>query len=234
MIGPALFAAASTVAARARGVTGFAVRQRRVRTPLVDFILYRDRRFAGASLAAALPTLGTGSTLFVLTRHLQLVLGFSAPETGAALGPLAAGVAAGGARGPRRIGARWSIVAGFLGVLCGFLVLAGLDERSGYLPVAIGLAVLGARRGAGATPRESCWSPPGRRTRWCERGVVLDPRLGSAARSRPEVSVTNRPEDREARLEPATRGVATAPVQHGSLRPSGNRAGAEPKPWRAT
>jgi DHA2 family multidrug resistance protein-like MFS transporter len=66
------------------------------------------------------------------------------------LAPLAAGVAAGsvaGGRAPQRIGARWSTVAGFLGVLCGFLVLAGLNESSGYLPVAIGLAALGLGTG---------------------------------------------------------------------------------------
>ncbi|TDC83033.1 MFS transporter [Actinomadura sp. 7K507] len=137
-------------AAAVTGLTGFALRQRRVQTPLVDFALYRDRNFAGASLAAALLTLGTGSTLFVLTQHLQLVLGFNAAQAGAALAPLAAGVAAGsiaGGRAPQRIGARFSIVAGFLVIICGFLVLASLDSSNGYPPVALGLAVLGLGTG---------------------------------------------------------------------------------------
>ena len=132
------------------GLTGFTLRQRRVRTPLVDFTLYRDRSFAGASLAAALLTLGTGSTLFVLTQHLQLVLGFSALQAGAALAPLAVGVAAGsvaGGRAPQRIGARRGIVAGFLVIICGFLVLAGLTSGNGYPPVAFGLALLGLGTG---------------------------------------------------------------------------------------
>ncbi|WP_017595961.1 MFS transporter [Nocardiopsis potens] len=132
------------------GLAGFAARQRRTRRPLVDFSLYRDRRFAGASAAAALLTLGTGSALFVLTQYLQFVLGFDALQAGAALAPLAAGTVAGsaaGGRAPGRIGARWSIAAGFLAVACGFAVLAVLAPGGGYPPVAAGLAVLGLGTG---------------------------------------------------------------------------------------
>ncbi|GAB3475341.1 MFS transporter [Nocardiopsis coralliicola] len=117
---------------------------------MVDFSLYRDRRFAGASVAAALLTLGTGSTLFIVTQYLQLVRGFDALQAGAALAPLAAGVVAGsaaGGRAPARLGERWTIAAGFAAVTCGFVALAVLDPQSGYPHTAAALALLGTGTG---------------------------------------------------------------------------------------
>lgn len=60
---------------------------------MVDLRLYRDRRFSGASFAVAVMTVATGSTLFILSQHLQLVLGYIVFETGLAAVPLVAGVA---------------------------------------------------------------------------------------------------------------------------------------------
>jgi MFS transporter, DHA2 family, multidrug resistance protein len=132
------------------GLLLFAWRQRRSSAPMVDFSLYRDRTFAGASAAAALLTLGTGSALFVLTQYLQLVLGLTPMLAGAAMAPLALGVVAGstaGGRAPARIGMRWSIVAGFLLVVAGFVVLVVVGAERSYPPVAIGLVLLGLGAG---------------------------------------------------------------------------------------
>ncbi|MGH8965147.1 MAG: MFS transporter, partial [Actinomycetes bacterium] len=148
--GPAHPLVGLCVAVAAVALGWFATRQRRADVPLVDFTLYRGRRFAGASAAAALLTLGTGSALFVLTQYLQQVLDLTALQAGAALAPLAAGIVVGsaaGGRAPARIGARWCVVAGFLAVAVGFVVLAALDARGGYPPVAAGLALLGLGTG---------------------------------------------------------------------------------------
>lgn len=148
--GPPWAAVGAGAAAATAGLGGFALAQRRARTPLVDFGLYRDRFFSGASAAAALLTLGTGSALFVLTQYLQLVAGFTALQAGAGLAPLAAGVVAGsaaGGRAPGRIGARWAIAAGFLCVAAGFAVLAGLGADGGYARAGTGLALLGLGTG---------------------------------------------------------------------------------------
>lgn len=129
---------------------GFGVRQRRSATPMVDLRLYRDRRFSGAGFAVAVMTIATGSTLFVLSQYLQLVLGYSAFETGLAAVPLAAGVVAGstvGGRAPARLGARACIVAGFAVTAAGFVVLASLSEGSGYATVSIGLGLAGLGSG---------------------------------------------------------------------------------------
>ncbi|GAA1251968.1 MFS transporter [Streptomyces javensis] len=131
-------------------LVGFGVRQRRSATPMVDLRLYRDRRFSGAGFAVAVMTLATGSTLFVLSQYLQLVLGYSAFETGLAAVPLAAGVVAGsvvGGRAPAGFGARACIVAGFTVTAAGFAVLASLSESGGSAAVSIGLGLAGLGSG---------------------------------------------------------------------------------------
>ncbi|MDJ1131561.1 MFS transporter [Streptomyces iconiensis] len=139
---------AAAVAAGA--LAAFARRQRRVAAPLVDLSLYRDRRFAGASAAATLLTVGTGSSLFVLAQYLQLVRGYSAPEAGLALVPLAAGVVLGSAAGGRahaRLGARHAIALGFTVTAAGFCVLAALGPTSSYGVTATGLLLSGLGTG---------------------------------------------------------------------------------------
>ncbi|CDR17447.1 MFS transporter [Streptomyces iranensis] len=131
-------------------LVGFGVRQRRSATPMVDLRLYRDRRFSGAGFAVAVMTIATGSTLFVLSQYLQLVLGYSAFETGLAAVPLAVGVVAGsavGGRAPAGFGARACIVAGFTVTAAGFAVLASLSESSGSAAVSIGLGLAGLGSG---------------------------------------------------------------------------------------
>lgn len=143
---PVLAGALVAVAA----LVAFGVRQVRSPVPMVDLRLYRDRRFSGASFAVAVITIATGSTLFVLSQYLQLVLGYSAFETGLAAVPLAAGVVAGsavGGRAPARFGTRICIVAGFVITAAGFVVLASLSEGSGYVAVSVGLALAGAGSG---------------------------------------------------------------------------------------
>ncbi|MBI0294327.1 MFS transporter [Streptomyces sp. PRKS01-29] len=131
-------------------LAGFGVRQHRSATPMVDLRLYRDRRFSGAGFAVAVMTIATGSTLFVLSQYLQLVLGYSAFETGLAAVPLAAGVVAGsavGGRAPAGFGARACVVAGFTVTAAGFAVLASLSESGGAGVVCIGLGLAGAGSG---------------------------------------------------------------------------------------
>ena len=130
------------------GLGWFVRRQRRVLDPLVEFALYRDPRFAGGSVAAAVLTLGSGSALFVLTQYLQLVRGQTALAAGAALAPLALGIVVGstaGGRAPDRIGLPACIATGFASVTAGFVVLAAPGPASTCLHVGAGLVLLGPR-----------------------------------------------------------------------------------------
>ncbi len=146
--GSPLVPVATGLALAALGTFGW--RQRHSSAPMVDFTLYRDRAFAGASAAAALLTLGTGSVLFVLLQYLQLVRGHTALQAGLAIIPLAVGTVAGstvGSRAPARIGARYSIMIGFVVTASGFVLLATLTPASPYVTVAIGLVLAGAGTG---------------------------------------------------------------------------------------
>ncbi|WP_063726697.1 MFS transporter [Streptomyces sp. RTd22] len=143
-------ASAGMLAGALVALVAFGVRQARSPAPMVDLRLYRDRRFSGASFAVAVMTVATGSTLFILSQYLQLVLGYGAFETGLAAVPLAAGVVAGsavGGRAPARFGARACVVAGFTVTAAGFAVLALLPESGGYAAVCAGLALAGAGSG---------------------------------------------------------------------------------------
>ncbi|WP_078510664.1 MFS transporter [Streptomyces himastatinicus] len=144
------YASAGMLAGALVALVAFGVRQARSPVPMVDLRLYRDRRFSGASFAVAVMTVATGSTLFILSQYLQLVLGYGAFETGLAAVPLAAGVVAGsavGGRAPARFGARACVVAGFAVTAAGFAVLALLPESGGYAAVCAGLALAGAGSG---------------------------------------------------------------------------------------
>ena len=146
--GSPLVPVAASIALVALGVFGW--RQYHAAAPMVDFTLYRDRAFAGASAAAALLTLGTGSVLFVLLQYLQLVREHTALQAGLAIIPLALGTVAGstvGSRAPARIGARYSIMIGFAVTTSGFVVLATLTPASSYVTVAIGLVLAGGGTG---------------------------------------------------------------------------------------
>ncbi|MGJ7906408.1 MFS transporter [Actinopolyspora sp. H202] len=139
---------ATSIALAALGVFGW--RQRRSPAPMVDFTLYRDRAFAGASTAATLLTLGTGSVLFVLLQYLQLVHEHTALQAGLAIVPLALGTVAGstlGSRAPARSSARSSIMIGFAATATGFVVLATLTPNSSYMTVALGLLLAGGGTG---------------------------------------------------------------------------------------
>ncbi|WP_245928858.1 MFS transporter [Murinocardiopsis flavida] len=148
--GPTAPAVAIGFAAAAAALAVFARRQARSVAPMVDLSLYRDRRFAGGSAAVALLTVGTGSALFVLTQHLQLVLGYSPLEAGVGVMPLAAGTVLGsiaGGRAPERMGHRAPIVLGFTATAAGFVLLAALTPTSPYLLVAAGLLLAGCGTG---------------------------------------------------------------------------------------
>lgn len=128
----------------------FWVRQRRATSPMVEMSLYRNRQFAGASLAVAVLAIGTGSVLFVLTQHLQYVLNYTPLQAGLAIAPLAVGVVSAsyvGARLPNRIGYRRSIVTGFAVTATGFLVLATLTPATPYAVIATGLLLAGIGSG---------------------------------------------------------------------------------------
>ncbi|WP_416978026.1 MFS transporter [Streptomyces sp. T028] len=114
--------------------------------PMLDLAFFRDRRFTGAVGGVVLITFGMGGALFLLTQHLQSVLGYGPLEAGLRTAPLAltvvvlnfSGLAA---KATTRLGAPLSVPAGMV-LMAGGLVSIALSSE-GYGGVAAGLVLIG-------------------------------------------------------------------------------------------
>ncbi|MGI5469923.1 MFS transporter [Streptomyces sp. CA-132043] len=57
--------------------------------PMLDMHFFRDRKFVGAVAGGILVAFGMGGSMFLLTQHLQMVLGYAPLEAGLRIAPLA-------------------------------------------------------------------------------------------------------------------------------------------------
>lgn len=126
----------------------FAYWENRVAYPMLDPHFFRNRRFMGAVAGAVLITFGMGGALFLLTQHLQLVLGYGPLEAGLRTAPLALTVVALNfsglsARWATRLGTPVAIALGMLLMSLGLVSIAVLDA-SGYGGTLLGLLLIGA------------------------------------------------------------------------------------------
>ncbi|MFB8024973.1 MULTISPECIES: MFS transporter [unclassified Streptomyces] len=142
--GPVLLTAFAGVAV----LTGFVLWELRVPYPMLDMHFFRNQRFTGAVAGAILVAFGMTGSLFLLTQHLQFVLGYEPLEAGLRTAPLALTVVALNLTGlgarlvgklgtPAVIGAGMSLLAGGLTAIA----LLGGREYGGML---LGLVVMGA------------------------------------------------------------------------------------------
>ncbi|AOR37236.1 MFS transporter [Streptomyces fodineus] len=125
----------------------FAWWESRVAEPMLDVHFFRDRRFMGAVAGAVLITFGMGGALFLLTQHLQFVLGYGPLEAGLRTAPLAltvvvlnfSGLAA---KWSGRLGTPVSIALGMALMSCGLAAIA--VSPGGYAATLLGLLLIGA------------------------------------------------------------------------------------------
>ncbi|GAA2653733.1 MFS transporter [Streptomyces vastus] len=126
----------------------FALWELHIPYPMLDMHFFRNQRFIGAVAGAILVAFGLGGSLFLLTQHLQFVLGYEPLEAGLRLAPLAVTVVAlnltgvgaklhAGLGTPATIAAGMSMLAGGLAVIA----LLGGDDYNGMLA---GLVIMGA------------------------------------------------------------------------------------------
>ncbi|TPQ18858.1 MFS transporter [Streptomyces sporangiiformans] len=126
----------------------FAYWESRIPYPMLDLHFFRDRRFTGAVAGAVLITFGMGGALFLLTQHLQFVLGYGPLEAGLRTAPLALTVVALNftglaARWTVKFGAPLSIGLGMVMMSGGLVSIATLTEL-GYTGTLLGLLLIGA------------------------------------------------------------------------------------------
>ncbi|MGW4459891.1 MFS transporter [Streptomyces albidoflavus] len=128
-------------------LTGFVLWELRVPHPMLDMSFFRDQRFTGAVAGAVLITFGMGGSLFLLTQHLQFVLGYGPLEAGLRTAPLAltvvvlnfSGISA---RWTKRLGTPAAIGVGMSMLAVGVTSIA-LFASDGYAGVLAGLLFIG-------------------------------------------------------------------------------------------
>jgi EmrB/QacA subfamily drug resistance transporter len=125
----------------------FAYWEGRIPHPMLDMHFFRDRRFTGAVAGLVLITFGMGGALFLLTQHLQFVLGYGPLEAGLRTAPLALCVVALNfsglsAKWTARLGVPASIALGMV-LLSGGLVSIALSAAGGYAGTLLGLVLIG-------------------------------------------------------------------------------------------
>src|SRR5690606_21212243 len=112
----------------------FAYWEGRIPYPMLDPHFFTNRRFTGAVAGAVLITFGMGGALFLLTQHLQFVLGYGPLEAGLRTAPLALTVVALNFSGlaaklAARLGAPPAIALGMAVMAAGLVSIATLTEH---------------------------------------------------------------------------------------------------------
>ncbi|MGW0812688.1 MFS transporter [Streptomyces viridiviolaceus] len=126
----------------------FAYWESRIPYPMLDLHFFRNRRFTGAVAGAVLITFGMGGALFLLTQHLQFVLGYGPLEAGLRTAPLALSVvllnfSGLSAKWTAKLGTPVSILLGMVLMSAGLVSIATLAEH-GYGGTLLGLLLIGA------------------------------------------------------------------------------------------
>ncbi|WP_405861954.1 MFS transporter [Streptomyces sp. NBC_01515] len=137
-----------TVAVAVVVLAAFAYWENRVPYPMLDLDFFRDRRFTGAVTGVVLITFGMAGSLFLLTQHLQFVLGYGPLEAGVRTAPLAlvivalnfSGLAA---KWTARLGAPVAIGLGMVLMSAGLVSIASF-ATGGYAGTLVGLVLIGA------------------------------------------------------------------------------------------
>ncbi|MCH0542190.1 MFS transporter [Streptomyces sp. MUM 203J] len=130
-------------------LAGFALWELKTPYPMLDMHFFRNQRFVGAVAGAILVAFGMTGSLFLLTQHLQFVLGYDPLAAGLRTAPLALTVVAlnlsgAGARLLPKLGTPVTIALGMALVSAGLASIALLGGAHGYGGMLLGLVIMGA------------------------------------------------------------------------------------------
>ncbi|MFI6015371.1 MFS transporter [Streptomyces sp. NPDC051243] len=136
-----------TAAVAVSVLAAFVYWETRIPYPMLDMHFFRDRRFTGAVAGAVLIVFGMGGALFLLTQHLQFVLGYGPLEAGLRTAPLALTVvvlnfSGLSAKWTAKLGMPVSIALGMVMMSLGLVSIATLAS-GGYAGTLLGLVLIG-------------------------------------------------------------------------------------------
>jgi EmrB/QacA subfamily drug resistance transporter len=151
-------------------LVAFVAIEARVRFPMLDLSLFRNRQFSTTALATLMNALARGAFTFVLVFYLQGPPRFLTPFTaGLFLIPVSASLATFGPVSgwlSDRYGPRWFILVGLVVSASGFLWLGTIGPDESFLQLTPPLVLVGAGMGLFASPNRAAMMsavPPSRR-----------------------------------------------------------------------
>ncbi|MFG3038535.1 MFS transporter [Streptomyces sp. NPDC048330] len=134
----------------AAGLAAFALWELHTPFPMLDMHFFRNQKFVGAIGGSILVVFGMGGSLFLLTQHLQFVLGYEPLEAGLRMAPLALTIVGLNLTGigPRivmKLGTPPTVVLGMTLVAAGLtsISLLGGGTDGGYPGMLLGLVLMG-------------------------------------------------------------------------------------------
>jgi EmrB/QacA subfamily drug resistance transporter len=125
----------SLFAVAAIGLVGFAIVERRVKEPMVDFTLFRSQTFLGTNVIAFIVSFAMLAMFFFTALYMQNILGYSAIEAGVRFLPstlMIVLIAPLAGRLTDRIGPRPLLVTGLTLVTFALLLQTRIDVHTGY------------------------------------------------------------------------------------------------------
>ncbi|MGW6393756.1 MFS transporter [Streptomyces sp. NPDC055103] len=132
------------------GLGAFALWELRTPYPMLDMHFFRNQKFVGAIGGSILVVFGMGGSLFLLTQHLQFVLGYEPLEAGLRMAPLALTIVALNLTGigPKivmKLGTPPTVVLGMTLVAAGLtsISLLGGGTDGSYWGMLLGLLLMG-------------------------------------------------------------------------------------------
>jgi hypothetical protein len=122
--------------------------------PMLDLRFFENPRFSAASMSITLVFFAMFGSIFLLTQHLQFVLGYTPLQAVVRLMPVATLIVAAAlsSRLVDRFGTKIVVVTGLVIVSFALFLLTTLSITSGYLPVALSIATLGMGMGITMAP----------------------------------------------------------------------------------
>lgn len=127
------------------GAAAFVAVERRSDDPMLPLAIFDSPQFTWANALCFVVYAALGGVSFLLVQHLQIVLGYSGTQAGAAFLPVSIIMFALSERSgalAQRVGPRWPLTVGCAVLAVGMLMLGGIDAGDGYWTVVLPAAVV--------------------------------------------------------------------------------------------